>query len=193
MEDTNLTPDQVNEIGNKVVKKKRAPRPEQTVQTAPGENSRYVHHSMQLYRLGKVDMSDPVAVEKRVGEFFDICEQNDMKPSVAGLAVALGMDRSSLLRYRQGIIGKNEDVRTTLKRAVDLLDLQMSDYMQNGKINPVAGIFLMKNNFGYTDKQEVIVTPSAPLGDQSDDGKLAERYNDAIVVDDFDDVSDGTK
>ena len=193
MEDTNLTPDQVDEIGHKVVKKKRAPRPEQTVQTAPGENSRYISHSLELYRLGKVDMSDPVAVENRVGEYFEICTKNDMKPSVAGLAVALGIGRQQLWNIRTGASGKNAEVCDTLKRACELLDQQMVDYMQNGKINPVAGIFLMKNNFGYTDKQEVVVTPSAPLGDQSDDGKLAERYNDAIVVDDFDDVSDGTK
>ena len=194
MEDTNLTPDQVDEIGHKVVKRKRAPRPEQTVQTAPGENTRYINHSLQLYKLGKVDMSDPVAVENRVGEYFTICAQNDMKPSVAGLALALGIDRVSVYKYREGIYGKSQDVSNTLKRACSFLDAQMNDYMQNGKINPVAGIFLLKNSYGgYTDKQEVVVTPSAPLGDQSDDGKLAERYNAAIVVDDFDDVSDGTK
>ena len=190
MENEKLTPSEADQIGKTVVKKKRAPRPNQTVQTEPGENTRYIHHSLQIARLPKIDMTDAQQVDKRVFEYFEICENNDMKPSVAGLAVALGMDRSTLLRYRQGIIGKNEDVRITLKRAVDLLDLQMSDYMQNGKINPVSGIFLMKNNFGYQDKTEVVVTPSAPLGDQSDENKLADRYNDAVVVDDYEDVSE---
>jgi hypothetical protein len=34
--------------------------------------------------------------------------------------------------------------------------------MQNGKINPVSGIFLAKNLFGgqYTDKQEFVLTPN---------------------------------
>jgi hypothetical protein len=32
--------------------------------------------------------------------------------------------------------------------------------MTSGKINPVSGIFLGKNNFGYTDKQEYVVTPN---------------------------------
>ena len=32
--------------------------------------------------------------------------------------------------------------------------------MQNNKINVVAGIFLGKNNFGYQDKQEYVVTPN---------------------------------
>ena len=32
--------------------------------------------------------------------------------------------------------------------------------MTSGKINPVSGIFLGKNNFGYQDKQEYVVTPN---------------------------------
>lgn len=196
MDETNLTSDQVQEIGNKVVKKKRAPRPEQTVQTEPGDNARYLRHSLMIARLPKVDLTDANAVRERVFQYFDLCEQNDMKPHVAGLALALGISRQQLWNIRTGVNGKNPDVLDTLKRACELLDAQMSDYMQNGKINPVAGIFLMKNNFGYTDKQEVIVTPSIPLGDQSDDKSLQERYTDAVVVDDYDDITqseNGTK
>jgi hypothetical protein len=32
--------------------------------------------------------------------------------------------------------------------------------MMNGKINPVSGIFLGKNNFGYKDQQEYVLTPN---------------------------------
>ena len=32
--------------------------------------------------------------------------------------------------------------------------------MMNGKINPVSGIFLGKNLYQYTDKQEYVVTPN---------------------------------
>jgi hypothetical protein len=32
--------------------------------------------------------------------------------------------------------------------------------MMNGKINPVSGIFLGKNLWGYTDKQEYVLTPN---------------------------------
>ena len=44
--------------------------------------------------------------------------------------------------------------------------------MQNGKINPVAGIFLMKNNMNYTDQQEVVLKPDNPLGERADPEKL---------------------
>jgi hypothetical protein len=40
------------------------------------------------------------------------------------------------------------------------MENQWENYMQNGKINPVSGIFLGKNNFGYQDKTEYVVTPN---------------------------------
>ena len=50
------------------------------------------------------------------------------------------------------------------------------NYMQNGKINPVSGIFLGKNNFGYQDKQEHVLTPNVrPDSDYSADD-IRKRY-----------------
>ena len=106
-----------------------------------------------------------------------------MKPSVAGLALAMDIDRRYLWEIREGRKGKNPAVADTLKKAMKILDLQMVDYMQNGKINPVSGIFLMKNNFGYADKQEVVVTPNNPLGDTKDTKELEERYIESVVED----------
>ena len=49
------------------------------------------------------------------------------------------------------------------------------NYMQNGKINPVSGIFLGKNNFGYQDKQEMVLTPNNPESDYNAKD-IADRY-----------------
>ena len=49
--------------------------------------------------------------------------------------------------------------------------------MLSGKINPVTGIFLLKNNFGYADKSEIVLTPNnTPLGDQPDMEALKRKY-----------------
>lgn len=175
----------LQKVGESVVKTKgkTRSRPDRTVQTEPGDNAKYIRNSLRIARLGKVDMTDAQAVEDRIFEYFTICEEDDMKPSVAGLALALDVDRRYLWEIREGRKGKNPVVADTLKRAMKLLDLQMVDYMQNGKINPVSGIFLMKNNFGYADKQEVVVTPSAPLGDQKDMKELEAQYRDSVPID----------
>ena len=61
--------------------------------------------------------------------------------------------------------------------------------MLNGKINPVSGIFLLKNNFGYQDKQEVVLTPNNPLGDYQTQEELAKRY--AQGVGEYDELPEG--
>jgi hypothetical protein len=44
-----------------------------------------------------------------------------------------------------------------------VLEELWEDYMLNGKINPVSGIFLGKNNFQYADRQDVVVTPNTGM------------------------------
>ena len=180
MNDKDLT-----EIGKQVTKRKRPDLSEkQTVQTEPGDNRKYILHSLRLADLPKVNLTSVEEVTQRIKVYFTICAEDDMKPSVAGLALAMDIDRRYLWEIREGKKGKTPEVADTLKKAMKILDLQMVDYMQNGKINPVSGIFLMKNNFGYADKQEVILTPNSPLGDTKDQKELEERYLDSVVDDD---------
>lgn len=172
----------LTEVGEQVVKQRRPKRSEQMqVQTEPGDNRKYILHSLRLADLPKVNLTSVEEVTQRIKDYFTICAEDDMKPSVAGLALAMDIDRRRLWEIREGKMGKNAAVSDTIKKAMKILDLQMVDYMQNGKINPVSGIFLMKNNFGYADKQEVVVTPNNPLGDTKDTKELEERYLESVV------------
>ena len=174
--------DELVDVGKQVTKRKRPDLSEkQSVHTEPGDNTKYINHSLRLADLGKVDLTNVEEVTQRINDYFTICAEDDMKPSVAGLALAMDIDRRYLWEIREGKKGKTPEVADTLKKAMKILDLQMVDYMQNGKINPVSGIFLMKNNFGYADKQEVVVTPNQPLGDTKDQKALEERYLDSVV------------
>ena len=179
---------ELQEVGQKVAKRGRGrppgtggnERPDCKPQTDPGDNSKYIGFALLLHRLPPVDMSNNEQVTQRVDEYFQLCADNDMKPGMAGLALAFGYDRRSLWEFINGKRAKNQDVADTLKKASEILDIMMETYMQNGKINPVSGIFLMKNNLGYTDKQEVVITPQSPLGDQKDTKAIEEKYRDSI-------------
>lgn len=153
-----------------------------TEHTNPGENRRYIEHSLVFFDMPKVDMSKPEQVRQRIYDYFKACADADMKPSMAGLAVAMHVDRRRLWEYREGRKDAPPETVELLRQVVGLLDLQMVDYMQNGKINPVAGIFLMKNNFGYADKQEVVLTPNNPLGESAQQAQLADKYLDLVDV-----------
>ena len=52
--------------------------------------------------------------------------------------------------------------------------------MQNGKINPIAGIFLMRNNMAYEDKVEQVVTVRNPLGVEASQEELRKKYLDTV-------------
>lgn len=174
MDDKSLT-----EIGEKIVKQKRPKRSEQMqVQTEPGDNTKYLTHALRLANLPKFDTKNVTLLEERIMEYFQICAEDDSKPSVAGLALAIGVDRKTIWQWSQG---ENSDRGNTIKKAYQILNLMMEDYMQNGKINPVSGIFLMKNNFGYADKQEVVLTPNNPLGEQKSNAELEERYLESVA------------
>ena len=153
-------------------------RPDSTVQTEPGDNSRYIRHNMMLYALEPISFEDANEAKERTATYFSICEQNDMKPSVAGYALALGVDRSTLWKIVTGVSVKPDAVRNVLKRAYAILNAQLEDYMQNGKVNPVTGIFLGKNHFQYTDKQEIEV--AAKNDAESTPEELDMKYADAI-------------
>ena len=48
--------------------------------------------------------------------------------------------------------------------------------MVNAKINPVTGIFLGKNTFGYQDKQEMVLTPNAQQESDFSAEDIRQRY-----------------
>lgn len=51
--------------------------------------------------------------------------------------------------------------------------------MLNGKINPMAGVFLGVNNYGYQDVKKVDVTPVLPDSNKDNDydaDAIRERY-----------------
>lgn len=172
---------ELTEVAEKTVKQKRPKRSEQlSVHTEPGDNTKYLEHSMKLAELPEIDTKDAEQVKKRINEYFKICCKSDMKPSMAGLALAIGVCRQTLWEWANDRTRKGE-FGNAIKKAVQMLDLQMVDYMQNGKINPVSGIFLMKNSFGYTDKTEVVVTPNNPLGEEVEQKALEQKYMDSVI------------
>ena len=160
-------------MADEIVKKRTRPDRKEalSVHTEPGDNRKYLEHSMVMLDWPDVNVREPEQVKERMGMYFALCAQDDMKPSVAGMALAFGVDSKTL----------PPESRNLVKKAYQLLNAQMENYMQNGKINPVAGIFLMKNNMGYADKQEVVLTPNQQLGDQVPAEDLEKKYLEDVV------------
>jgi hypothetical protein len=183
------TENELEQVGEEVVKKKRhVGNPAMTgdaINIDPNENTKYIMQGLRLLNLPNIDLNDPVAVQNRIDEYFSIVAQNGNKPTVAGLGLALnGMDRRRLWEIRTGNYGNTRGETTTLPKSVTdiikktykFMEELWENYMQNGKINPVSGIFLGKNNYGYVDKQDVVITPNVQPESDFSAEDIRKRY-----------------
>ena len=145
-----------------------------------GENTKYTTFALAIMQLPKIDIKNPEQLGTRLTDYFKICADHDMKPAVAAMALALGMDRRRLWEIKTNQPGINtsipQECKDIIKMAYDSLEVLWEGYMTSGKINPVSGIFLGKNNFGYQDKQEYVVTPNQ-MATEADPDVIAAKYD----------------
>ena len=181
---------EIQEMGEKVVKAKGKPRGgnspmigENGYLLEEGDNNKFTSMGLWLMNLPKIDMHDPEAVQQRLNDYFGYMASQDAKPTVAGMAMALGMDRRRLWEIKTGAQTTNRwiedlpnEVKDSIKKAYSLMEYLWENYMVNGKINPVTGIFLGKNNFGYQDKQEMVLTPNTQNESDFSEDDLRKRY-----------------
>ena len=195
-----------NEADADVVKEivKKKPRGGNNILTdaalnvAPGDNAKYVLLGARLFNLPPIDLKDPEQVTNRLNEFFQIHAEADMKPTVSGMGMALGLDRRRLWEIKTGNFGTSKSVselptmtKDSIKKAYEYMEILWENYMQNGKINPVSGIFLGKNNFGYQDKTEYVVTPNVNNDSDYNADDIKKRYlTDSATIATIDSDSD---
>lgn len=142
----------------------RKPTPNATAVPAEleNDNAKYTTFALALMQMPKIDVRNPDQLRTRVAEYFQLCADHDMKPGVAAVGLAVGLDRRRLWEIRSGIANNTipQECKDIIISVYDSLEVLWEGYMSSGKINPVSGIFLAKNNFGYQDKQEYVVTPN---------------------------------
>ena len=181
---------EIQDMGEQVVKTKGKPRGgnspmigENGYLLEEGDNNKFTSMGLWLMNLPKIDVHDPEAVQQRLNDYFGYMASQDAKPTVAGMAMALGMDRRRLWEIKTGNYHTNKwlkdlpnEVKDSIKKAYSLMEYLWENYMVNGKINPVTGIFLGKNNFGYQDKQEMVLTPNTQNESDFSEDDLRKRY-----------------
>ena len=159
-----LSEEQVTEIVKQ--KQKRPKRSEDLVaHYEPGDMARMITDAVNLSNFGPIDINNPKAVEDRINMFLQYCIEHDMKPTVESMALAFNTNRTQLWRWANGVECGNvpERSRNAIKKAYSMMNQLLAQTMADGKINPVAAIFLLKNNHSYRDQTEVVVTPNNPM------------------------------
>lgn len=150
-----------------------------------GDNAKFMEVNMALFNMPNIDLDNVEEVQQRLSDYFALYTSRDMKPTVAGMAIALnGRSRQWLwaVTHNAPVNGQGyktelrPEVADTIKKAYFMLENMWETYMGAGKVNPVAGIFLGKNNFGYQDKTEYVLTPNQQNDSDYDADEIRDRY-----------------
>ena len=190
------TPD-VIDSGTEIVKQKRKPAGMAAALAGdlgqePGDNTRIVQTNMKFFDMPRVDLKNPEDVRERLTEYFKIYGEADLKPTVAGMAMALGVNRRTLWAiandqptggngYKLNLPPETTDL---VKKAYEMLEMSMEAYANSGKINPVMAIFMLKNHWNYQDKTEYVLTPNQQQANDYDAEDIRKRYlTDSTTID----------
>ena len=152
----------------------------------PGTTSKYLAHAMRKWNLPKIDLSDVEQVRERIEWYFQTCIEDDVRPSPTGLRNSLGVSKQTISLWRNGLRPQRGEQAELVMQAYDMMDEMWNSYMQDGKINPVAGIFLGKAVFGYKEEQNIVVTAKRETDYETDPVSIAEKYEMLPPVEDYD-------
>lgn len=175
---TNITTEQVTEVTKR---KKRGFELQKDFGAEPGDNARFIRFAMVAWNLPPIDISDPVQVENRIGEYFQHCAENDRRPQVVGMCNWLGINRDTLNSWVRGET-RSSTHTDIIKKAISFLEEMWADAMMTNRLNPGSGCFIAKNWFNYSDTQQIVVTPNNPYQGASEE-ELKDRYLTDIPAD----------
>ena len=148
-----------------------------------GYVSKFVAYSKEFIFLPRADFKETSCVAERLLFWMEKCEQYDIRPTVIGMANALGIDRVRLYQLvsenfpnGKAPFGATEEVVVLLQKMYQNIAENLESGMQNGKVNPVAAMFLLKNHLGYSDTNELIVRRGNDDGALVDISEIRKRY-----------------
>lgn len=130
-------------------------------------------------------------LEERISAFFesddayiidyeDGNEKKKFAPTLSGLALFLGVDRSTLHNY-----SKKEEYFHTIKNARTRIEAHLEKKLYGNNVTGL--IFNLKNNFGWKDKQDIDLTSKGTtynIPEGVDPATASQMYLDAIRQDD---------
>lgn len=141
---------------NEIVKKSKYDVAEQEQKEQWSANA--LIHLQKIGQIKKPDFKKPEDIIRACDTYFSLCKQDNQKPTMSGLAMALGTNRRTLLKWYSGETRIYN--REIIQQYFNLLETFDEMMLRDGKVNPIASVFIMKNNYGYTDKSEVKITDS---------------------------------
>ena len=109
-----------------------------------GRNRKYILSAMSLWELPAIDLKDEEQIKERTDTYFAMMAEQDMKPTVVGYAMALGLDRDNCglwstinpIRVGDTCMTYRRDVLTESKKATKLWSFCGSPICRTARSTP---------------------------------------------------------
>lgn len=143
----------------------------------------FIEKCNNLHRMGRPPkyetLDEFLGVIDAFWEVIKTANQEGTKliPDVEGFCCFAGISRRTLLDWKDRRAGEYAD---TIDRLLTQIAFAKKQNALKGKIPPIVFATDFNNNHGYTQKQELVVSPNNPLGDIADEKELKQRYLNSV-------------
>lgn len=146
------------------------------------ENQKKMLHTLQVHQIDKPILNNSNSIARAINEYFNITLQSANKPTINGLALALGISKGNLLKkangekvYIGGIALAGDD---EIVEAIQVI--ATNNELDIANSGGLGQIFLGKNHFGLTDKTEMVINKK---DDETTKEELDDKYKDVEIID----------
>lgn len=113
--------------------------------------------NLDVMKIGFEKPKTPEELQDRFVDYFTLCSNNGMPPTVEGLALCSGWCRSTFYDIGEGKV--NTQFSDIIKKAKDYVCNYDAAMASIGKVNAPVYIFRAKNFYNMKDVQEIQAVP----------------------------------
>jgi len=146
------------------------------------EKQKKLIHTLQVHQIKKPLLNNSYSISRAINDYFEIALESDSRPTINGLSLALGITKKDLFDAFNGrrvwISGIKLEGTEEIKNAINVIaTMNEIDIAESGG---VGSMFLAKNFFGLSDKQELTINNK---NDEPNEKDIEDKYKDVDVID----------
>lgn len=120
-----------------------------SIQQTDGFIADTVHSISELATYGKPENEEQL--KERIKQYFDFCADNNFRPGVESLSLALGVDRVTYWRWCNGEIRVSQEWAESCRLARQSIVAFVEAAANSGHLSPPIAIFSLKNLANWKD------------------------------------------
>ena len=145
-------------------------------------NQKSMLHTIEVAQIEKPLLSSPRSIQVAIEKYLNVILEDGNKPTVNGLALALGLSKGDLFNVAQGkkvyICGICVNGEKEIKQALQVI--ATTNELDIANSGGLGAIFLGKNYFGLKDKQELEISGN---NTELTKEELDDKYKDVPIID----------